>query len=233
MPFFYLDYYYLILVVPALIFAVYSQIKVKSTYSKYSRIPNSRRMTGADAAMEVLRKNEIYDVDIKPTGGNLTDHYDPRDKTIYLSDGVYDGATVAAVGVACHEAGHAVQHAKGYAALKVRNAIIPVCNIGSNVGIPLIIIGFFIRSNFGGLLINVGLLLYALVAVFQLITLPVEFNASRRAISTIGQTNMLSEDESMGAKSVLQAAALTYVAAFAATLANLLRLFLLSNNRND
>lgn len=230
MPFFYLDYYYLILVVPTLIFAVFTQIWLKNTYKKYSGLRNARGLTGADAAMNVLRHYQIYDVKIEHISGRMTDHYDPRTKVIRLSDGVYNGTSIAAVGIACHEAGHAAQHANGYVPIKIRNAIIPICNIGSMAGIPLAIIGLFLSSE---LLINVGLLLYSFVAIFQLATLPVEFNASARAISVIKDSGMLMADEVPGARKMLTAAAMTYVAALATSLANLLRLLLIFGRRND
>lgn len=230
MPFFYLDYYYLILVVPTLIFAVFTQIWLKNTYKKYSGLRNARGLTGADAAMNVLRHYQIYDVKIEHISGRMTDHYDPRTKVIRLSDGVYNGTSIAAVGIACHEAGHAAQHANGYVPIKIRNAIIPICNIGSMAGIPLAIIGLFLSSE---LLINVGLLLYSFVAIFQLATLPVEFNASARAIRVIKDSGMLMVDEVPGARKMLTAAAMTYVAALATSLANLLRLLLIFGRRND
>lgn len=230
MPFFYLDYYYLILVVPTLIFAIFTQIWLKNTYKKYSGLRNLRGLTGADAAMNVLRHYQIYDVKIEHISGRMTDHYDPRTKVIRLSDGVYNGTSIAAVGIACHEAGHAAQHANGYVPIKIRNAIIPICNIGSMAGIPLAIIGLFLSSE---LLINVGLLLYSFVAIFQLATLPVEFNASARAISVIKDSGMLMADEVPGARKMLTAAAMTYVAALATSLANLLRLLLIFGRRND
>lgn len=230
MPFFYLDYYYLILVVPTLIFAIFTQIWLKNTYKKYSGLRNARGLTGADAAMNVLRHYQIYDVKIEHISGRMTDHYDPRTKVIRLSDGVYNGTSIAAVGIACHEAGHAAQHANGYVPIKIRNAIIPICNIGSMAGIPLAIIGLFLSSE---LLINVGLLLYSFVAIFQLATLPVEFNASARAISVIKDSGMLMVDEVPGARKMLTAAAMTYVAALATSLANLLRLLLIFGRRND
>lgn len=230
MPFFYFDYYYLILVVPTLIFAIFTQIWLKNTYKKYSGLRNARGLTGADAAMNVLRHYQIYDVKIEHISGRMTDHYDPRTKVIRLSDGVYNGTSIAAVGIACHEAGHAAQHANGYVPIKIRNAIIPICNIGSMAGIPLAIIGLFLSSE---LLINVGLLLYSFVAIFQLATLPVEFNASARAISVIKDSGMLMVDEVPGARKMLTAAAMTYVAALATSLANLLRLLLIFGRRND
>lgn len=206
MPYFYFDYYYLILVVPALLLAIWAQVQVKTTYRKYSRVPNSRGMTGAYAAQAVLNFYGITDVRIERVSGNLTDHYDPRSKVIRLSDGVYNSSTVAAIGIACHEAGHAAQHAENYAPIKIRNAIIPVCNIGSTIGIPLALIGWIFSFS---ILIYVGLGLYAAVFIFQVATLPVEFNASRRAIKVIDETQLLRDDEIGGAKKVLAAAAMT------------------------
>lgn len=230
MPYFYFDYYYLILVVPALLLAIWAQVQVKTTYRKYSRVPNSRGMTGAYAAQAVLNFYGITDVRIERVSGNLTDHYDPRSKVIRLSDGVYNSSTVAAIGIACHEAGHAAQHAENYALIKIRNAIIPVCNIGSTIGIPLALIGWIFSFS---ILIYVGLGLYAAVFIFQVATLPVEFNASRRAIKVIDETQLLRDDEIGGAKKVLAAAAMTYVASMMVSLANLLRLLLRFSNRRD
>lgn len=231
MPYFYFDYYYLILVVPALLLALWAQVQVKTTYRKYSRVPNSRGMTGAYAAQAVLNFYGITDVRIERVSGNLTDHYDPRSKVIRLSDGVYNSSTVAAIGIACHEAGHAAQHAENYAPIKIRNAITPVCNIGSTIGIPLALIGWIFGFS---ILVYVGLGLYAAIFIFQVATLPVEFNASRRAIKVIDETQLLRDDEIGGAKKVLAAAAMTYVASMIVALANLLRLLLrFSNNRRD
>lgn len=230
MPYFYFDYYYLILVVPALLLAIWAQVQVKTTYRKYSRVPNSRGMTGAYAAQAVLNFYGITDVRIERVSGNLTDNYDPRSKVIRLSDGVYNSSTVAAIGIACHEAGHAAQHAENYAPIKIRNAIIPVCNIGSTIGIPLALIGWIFSFS---ILIYVGLGLYAAVFIFQVATLPVEFNASRRAIKVIDETQLLRDDEIGGAKKVLAAAAMTYVASMMVSLANLLRLLLRFSNRRD
>lgn len=230
MPYFYFDYYYLILVVPALLLAIWAQVQVKTTYRKYSRVPNSRGMTGAYAAQAVLNFYGITDVRIERVSGSLTDHYDPRSKVIRLSDGVYNSSTVAAIGIACHEAGHAAQHAENYAPIKIRNAIIPVCNIGSTIGIPLALIGWIFSFS---ILIYVGLGLYAAVFIFQVATLPVEFNASRRAIKVIDETQLLRDDEIGGAKKVLAAAAMTYVASMIVSLANLLRLLLRFSNRRD
>jgi len=223
------DMYYLLLVVPAFFLALWAQIKVKGTYRKMSAVMNSRRITGSQAASRVLYNYGVTNVRIERIGGQLTDNYDPRTNVIHLSEGVFDSTSVAAVGIACHEAGHAVQHAQNYAPIKVRNAILPVCNIGSTIGLPLAIIGLFM--NFG-ILFYIGLILYALVALFQLITLPVELNASRRALSVIDETGILQGDEYKGAKKVLTAAALTYIAALAVSLANLLRLLMIRNRRS-
>lgn len=223
--------YYLtgFIMIPVFIFATYCQIKVKRAFSTYSQLSNHRRMTGAQAAYELLQLNGINDVKIKKISGTLTDYYDPKNKEICLSQDVFDSTSVAAVGVACHEAGHACQHAQGYAPLKLRNAVIPMTRIGSFLGVPLALIGMFLYSN---TLIYAGLILYSAVAVFQLITLPVEFNASKRALETIESNHFLENEEYMGAKKVLTAAALTYVAALASALATLLRLLLIINRGN-
>ncbi len=220
-----MDIYYLLLVVPAFLLSLFAQFKVKSTYKKMSQIRNSRNLTGAQAAARVLYEHGITNVRIEQVGGTLSDHYDPRSNVIRLSQGVYDSTSVAAVGIACHEAGHAVQHAQNYVPIKLRNTILPICNIGSTIGLPLAIIGLFMGFEF---LFVLGIFLYAFVAVFQLATLPVEFNASRRALNAIENTGMLSGDEYDGAKKVLTAAAMTYVAALAVSIANLLRLILRS-----
>ena len=216
---------YLILVVPAFIISLISQAKVKSTYSKMAKVRNTSGYTGAQAAAAVLRHYGILDVRIEETSGKLSDHFDPRSKVIRLSREVYYGNSIAAVGIACHEAGHAAQHAQSYAPIKLRNSIIPVCNIGSYLGLPLAFAGYFLGFE---PLILVGLGLYSLIAVFQLVTLPVEFNASARAVKVIDETGLLrGEEEISGAKKVLSAAAMTYVAALAVTLANLLRFAIL------
>lgn len=223
--------YYLtgFVMIPVFIFAVFCQIKVKNSFNKYSKVRNRRGMTGADAAYQLLRMNGITDVKIRQIGGSLTDYYDPSKKEICLSQDVFNSTSVAAIGVACHEAGHACQHAEGYAALKIRNAIIPVTRIGSFLGVPLALIGMFLYSD---PLIYAGIILYGAVALFQFITLPVEFNASRRALQTIERNAFLEGEEYTGAKKVLTAAALTYVAALASALATLLRLFLIMNRGN-
>ena len=230
MPHLFYDYYYLILVIPAMILALIAQGMVKTTYNKFAKVRNSRNITGAYAAQAILTYYGIRDVRIEQVSGKLTDHYDPKVKVIRLSDGVHSGSSIAAVGVACHEAGHAAQHAESYAPIKVRNTLVPVCNIGSTLGIPLAIIGYFLGFE---PLVTIGLMLYALIAVFHLVTLPVEFNASRRAIKVIDETNLLYDDEISGAKKVLTAAAMTYVASLVVALANLLRLVLRFNNRRN
>lgn len=217
------------IMIPVFIFALICQIKVKKSFSKYSRVMNQHGMTGADAAYRLLQLNGITDVKIKQVGGSLTDYYNPKTKEICLSQDVFNSRSVAAIGVACHEAGHACQHAQGYAPLKIRNAVIPATRIGSMLGVPLALLGMIIYSES---LIYAGIILYAAVALFQLITLPVEFNASKRALQTIEANGFLVGDEYKGAKKVLTAAALTYVAALASAVATLLRLFLLINRRN-
>ena len=226
MMWYYLESYwlYLVIVGPALLFALIAQAKVKSNFNKYSRVMSSRGLTGANAALQVLNFYGIHDVRIERVSGKLSDHYDPKTNVIRLSNEVFSSSSVAAIGVACHEAGHAAQHSQNYAPIKWRNAIIPICNIGSTLGIPIALIGVFL--NFG-ILIDIGLALYALIAVFQFITLPVEFNASRRAVDVISQTNILSDDELIGTKKVLSAAAMTYVAALATSIANLLRFIIM------
>lgn len=224
------DYYYLILVIPAMILAMIAQVKVKSTYNKFAKVANSRNITGAYAAQAVLTHYGIHDVRIEQISGKLSDHYDPKAKVIRLSSEVYSGSSIAAVGIACHEAGHAAQHAENYAPIKVRNSLVPVCNIGSSLGIPIAILGYFLGFE---PLITIGLALYALIAVFHLITLPVEFNASRRAIDVIDETKLLYDDEINGTKKVLTAAAMTYVASLIVAIANLLRLILRFNRRNN
>lgn len=230
MPYLFYDYYYIILVIPAMILAIIAQVKVKSTYAKYAKIGNSRSITGAYAAQAVLTHYGIRDVRIEQISGKLSDHYDPKAKVIRLSSEVYSGSSIAAVGIACHEAGHAAQHAENYAPIKVRNSLVPVCNIGSTLGIPLALIGFVLGFE---PLVTIGLVLYAAISVFHLVTLPVEFNASRRAIRVIDETHLLHDDETGGAKKVLSAAAMTYVASLIVALANLLRLVLRFNNRRN
>ena len=217
---YFIDYWYIVLVVPAMIIAAWAQFKVKSTFNKYAKVPNSRRVTGAYAAQAILSYYGISNVRIERVNGTLTDHFDPKTNVIRLSDGVYDSTSVAAIGVACHEAGHAAQHAEGYAPIRIRNSILPVCNIGSKLGVPLALIGLFMGAE---PVIYLGIALYAGIFIFHLATLPVEINASRRAISVIDATDLLYDDEIGGAKKVLSAAAMTYVASMLVALANVLR----------
>lgn len=224
------DYYYLILVVPAIILSVIAQFSVKSTYRRMSRVRNSRNITGADAAARVLSYYGINNVRIEPINGELSDHYDPRTNVIRLSSKVFSGSSIAAVGIACHEAGHAAQHAENYSPIKARNAILPFANIGSSAGIWLAIIGYFL--NFG-ILIDIGIILFAAVVLFQLVTLPIEFNASSRAMMVINETGMLNTEEQKGTRKVLTAAAMTYVAALIVSIMSLLRLILRFRSRND
>ena len=201
---------YVILLIPVLLLSVWAQAQVSGSFRRYSRVANRRHLTGAQAAEAVLRSHGIYDVPVRSCRGNLTDHYDPRDNTIYLSENVYAASTVAAVGVACHEAGHAVQYAVGYGPIKVRSAIIPITQFGSRFSFVLLLIGLLLYSQ---PLFLVGILLFSLTTVFQLVTLPVEFNASHRALETIEGQGLLDGEELDGAKKVLRAAAMTYVAA--------------------
>lgn len=205
---------------------------VKSTYSKYSRYRSMSNMTGAQAAERILNSAGIYDVSIRHVSGNLTDHYDPRNKTLNLSDSVYGSTSVAAVGVAAHECGHAIQHQKNYAPLTIRGALVPVANFGSTILLPLILIGLFFTSNTGTLLINLGILCFSFAVIFQLVTLPVEVNASRRALKILGNTGILNSEELPMTRKVLKAAALTYVASAAAAILQLLRLVILFGGRN-
>ena len=215
---------------PAILFALWAQAQVSGTFEKFSKVRTMRGLTGAQAAEAVLRAGGVYDVRIERVSGNLTDHFDPRAKVIRLSDSVYDSPSVAAVGVAAHEAGHAVQHAQDYFPIKVRSAIIPVTQVGSSLALPLIIIGLVLSSLN---LVYLGIAFFGLSTVFQAVTLPVEFDASRRAIATLGSEGLLSQEELPGAKKTLRAAALTYVAALAVSLAQLLRLLLLFGGRRD
>ncbi len=224
------DYYYLILVVPALLFALWAQATVSGTFGKYSHVRSASHLTGEQTARRILDANGLQNIRVEHIRGNLTDHYDPSTGVVRLSDSVYFSDSVAAVGVAAHECGHAVQHAVHYSPLVFRNAIIPVTNFGSKLAVPLFILGLIFSMP---MLSNLGILLFALVAVFQLVTLPVEFNASSRALATLENFDYLSQSELRGSRRVLQAAALTYVAALLVTLMQLLRLVLLSRNRRD
>ncbi len=229
MLFYGFDAYYFILVVPALLLSLWAQYKVNSTYTKFSKSRTMRGLSGHDAARRILDLNGLSYVRIEQTAGKLTDHFDPRDNVVRLSDGVYNSQSIAAVGVAAHEVGHAIQYAQSYAPMKLRAAIIPMTNIGSTLSIPLIFLGFFLSIE---PLVTVGILLFSLVAVFQLVTLPVEFNASSRAIATLDSQGILTAEELAGTRKVLSAAAMTYVAALIVSLAQLLRLLLLFGGRS-
>ena len=229
MPFFYYyDPYYWMILVPAMLIALLAQLNVSSTFNRYSRVGSARGFTGAQAAEAVLRTHGVYDVRIERVAGRLSDHYDPRSNVIRLSDAVYGSTSIASVGVAAHEAGHAVQYAQGYAPIKLRTAIIPVCTVGSQLSILLIVVGLLLYSQ---PLFGLGVLLFSLAVVGQLVTLPVEFNASRRAIVSLRETRLLDEEELRGAKKGQGAAALTYVAALLVSLAQLLRFLLAFGGR--
>lgn len=213
---------------PMVIFSVIASAKVNSAFKKYSSVFSLRGLTGAQAAAEVLRYYGISDVEIHHVSGELTDHYDPKTNVIRLSDKVYNSSSVAAIGVACHEAGHAAQYAQGYSPVKIRTLIYPACSIGSKLGFPLAIIGFIFSFDF---LVTLGIAFFGLAVLFQILTLPVEFNASRRAIRVIDEIDVLQGEEIYGARKVLTAAALTYIASLAVSVANLLRLVLLANRK--
>jgi Zn-dependent membrane protease YugP len=222
----------ILIVLPALIFTLWAQAQVSGTFSKYSKVVTGSGITGAEAARRLLDAHGLYNVSInRIKGTDLNDHYDPRSNTLNLSEAVYDARTTAAVGVACHEAGHAIQHAEGYAPLNLRMAIIPVCNFGSMLAMPLFFIGLFFAngSMLGAWLMFAGIACFSLVTLFQLMTLPVEFNASRRAMEGIEEHGLLMDDERRGAGKVLRAAAMTYVAALATSLLSLLRLIVIAN----
>lgn len=218
------DIYYFILIIPALLFGIWAQNQVNTNYQKYSRIRTMRGMTGAEAADYILRQNGIYNVSINQISGHLSDHFNPKTNAINLSESVYNSTSIAAIGVAAHEAGHAVQHAVNYKPIKIREMVIPVTQIGSWLYLPILLVGVFISSQG---LVNLGILLFSTLAIFQLVTLPVEFDASDRAIKTLSQSGILYGEEITGAKKVLRAAALTYVAALVSSLAQLLRLILI------
>lgn len=220
-----------IILIPAMILALYAQAKIKSTFSTYSKLISRRGYSGRDVAERLLSNEGMYDIKIEHIRGNLTDHYSPRERVLRLSDSVYNSSSIAAIGVAAHECGHAMQHNSGYAFLKIRNAIVPVVNIGSHASMPLILIGIllssFTSSDFGYSLVQMGILLFSFVVIFQLITLPVELNASKRAINILLADGILDDNEIIPAKKVLNAAALTYIAAAAVAISNLIRLIVI------
>ncbi len=229
---YYWDPTYILIVIGAVL-SMLASAKVKSTYKKYSAYPSMSGMTGAQAAELILRAAGIHDVQIRHVSGSLTDHFDPRNKTLSLSDTVYANRSVAAVGVAAHECGHAIQHDVGYFPLTLRTAIVPIANFGSMISWPLILIGLLFSSRTGGFLIQLGILAFSFAVLFQLVTLPVEFNASRRAMAMLGDMHILNESELPMTRKVLRAAALTYVAGAATAILQLLRLVLLFGNRDD
>lgn len=240
MPFYYYyDWYYIVLVLPCILLSLLCSFLVKHTFNKYSRQRSYRGLTGADAAQAVLRAHGVYDVRVEATTGKLTDHYDPQANVIRLSEDVYHSSSTAAIGVACHEAGHAVQYAENYGPIKLRAAIIPITNIGSNLAMPLILLGILLGAlewmapDIAQYLVYIGIACFGLSLVFQLVTLPVEFNASRRAMAAIRNGDLLTGEEQKGARKVLTAAAMTYVAATAVALAQLLRLVLIFAKSDD
>lgn len=229
MFFYYFDRYYWILIVPALLFAIWAQSRVSSTYRKYSQVRSARGMTAAQVCRQILDENGLFQIRIEHIAGNLTDHYDPRANVIRLSDTVYNSTSVAAIGVAAHEAGHAVQYAVGYVPIRIRSAVIPISQFGSSLSMPVLLVGLLFNYGF---LVQLGIVLFSTVALFQLVTLPVEFNASARALRTLESSYILESDEVKMAGKVLRAAALTYVAALLSSLAQLLRLILLFGRRS-
>ena len=224
------DMYYFVFIVPALLLSLWAQYKVNSTYSRFAQVRNYNGLTGAQAARRILDQNGLQQVRIEHVRGSLTDHFDPKTNVVRLSDTVYNSSSIAAVGVAAHEVGHAVQYAQNYFPMRLRSAIIPATNFGSAISIPMILIGFLLTIE---PLVTAGILLFATVAVFQLVTLPVEFNASSRAVATLEGQGMLGGQELDGVRQVLSAAALTYVAALIMSLAQLLRLMMLFGRRRD
>ncbi len=234
MGFFYgFDWTYLVFIVPCIIITLICQVKVQSTFSKYSKIRNSRNITGAQAAEYVLRQNGVTGVRIEHVSGSMTDHFDPRTNVIRLSDTVYNSNSVAAVGVACHEAGHAVQHAEGYLPNKIRSIILPMAKIGSQLSWILILLGLIFTAKVGFVLLYIGIVLFSLSVLFTIATLPVEFNASKRALECIKTSDLLYGDEYTGAKRTLQAAAMTYVASALTAIMQLLRLIVIARGRRD
>lgn len=229
---FYFDSTYILIIIGAIL-CLLASAKVRSTYSRYQRVRSASGLTGREAAQRILYYSGIHDVRVEHVAGNLTDHYDPRSKVLRLSDATYGSPSVAAVGVAAHECGHAIQHARGYAPLSFRSALVPLANFGSTIAWPLIILGFLFNNQSSQLLINIGILAFSLAVLFQIVTLPVEFNASGRALRILSETGMLQTEELSMTRKVLSAAALTYVASAAAAILQLLRLILLTNRRED
>ena len=233
MPYFYgFDWTYIVFILPCIIITLICQVKVKSTFAMYSNVRNSRNMTGAQAAEYVLRQNGVTGVRIEHVAGNLSDHFDPRTNVIRLSDSVYNSASVAAVGVAAHEAGHAVQHAQNYLPNKIRTAILPVAQLGSKLSWLLIFLGLLFTAKVGFVLLYIGIILFSASVLFTIATLPVEFNASKRALECIKNSDLLYGEEYKGAKRTLQAAAMTYVASALTAIMQLLRLIVIARRRD-
>ena len=231
-PMYYFDpTYFLVLI--GVVICLLASAKMNATFSKYSRVRSYSGMTGREAAEQVLHQAGIYDVRVEHVSGNLTDHYDPRSKVLRLSDATYNSTSVAALGVAAHECGHAIQHATGYAPLKFRSTLVPVANFGSQIAWPLIILGLMFSNGSYSLLLNLGIFAFSMAVLFQLVTLPVEFNASNRAIRILAGNGMLHEEEVRHTRKVLTAAALTYVASAASAILQLLRIVLIANRRRD
>lgn len=230
-PMFYDPTYILVMI--GVVICLLASAKMNSTFSKYSRVRSHSGMTGKEVAEALLHREGIYDVRVEYVAGNLTDHYDPRSKVLRLSDATYQQTSVAAIGVAAHECGHAIQHARGYAPLSIRSALVPVANFGSSIAWPLIIIGLIMNSQTSQLFLNLGVIAFSMAVLFQIVTLPVELNASRRALKILGNTGMLYPDEVRETRKVLTAAALTYIAGAASATLQLLRLIMISNSRRD
>ena len=230
MGYYYWDPTYILVVIGAVICMIASA-RVKGTFNKYSQLRSMAGMNGAQVAQRVLQAAGIYDVQVRHVSGSLTDHYDPRTKTVNLSDPVYNATSVAALGVAAHECGHAIQHAKSYAPLSIRSALVPIANFGSMLAWPVILIGLFFNTRSSGLIIDIGILLFSAAVLFQLVTLPVEFDASRRALVMLRTQGILADDELKYTRRVLKSAALTYVASAAAAILQLLRIILITNGR--
>lgn len=228
-----IDMSYIVLVLPAIILAMIAQGKVQSTFARFSKVGNISGYTGAEVARRIMNLAGIYDVQVERIAGNLTDHYDPTNRVLRLSDGVYNSQSVAAIGVAAHEVGHAIQHNTGYTFLKLRHAIFPVANIASRAAFPLILIGSIFSVGGGNFFVNLGIAFFAVTTIFAIVTLPVEFNASRRAMKVLTAEGLLVGDELKGASKVLQAAALTYVASAAVSIGQLLRFMMLFGRRNN
>ena len=230
-PMFYDPTYILVMI--GVVICLLASAKMNSTFSKYSRVRSHSGMTGKEAAEALLHREGLYDVRVEYVAGNLTDHYDPRSKVLRLSDATYQQTSVAAIGVAAHECGHAIQHARGYAPLSIRSVLVPVANFGSSIAWPLIIIGLIMNSQTSQLFLNLGVIAFSMAVLFQIVTLPVELNASRRALKILGNTGMLYPDEVRETRKVLTAAALTYIAGAASAILQLLRLIMISNSRRD